>query len=75
MNFIFNILPDALPSYDTIDKSYHVFNIPHYFPVHHESELVLDFKDCAAAIREQRKFVLSQEIPLNYVTEVGSLIC
>ena len=74
MKFLFGVLPDTLPPYDRIDKSYRVFNIPHYFPVHHESELILDIKDCAAAIREQRKFVFEKGIPLNYITEVGQVL-
>lgn len=72
MKFIFDFLPDALPPYNRVDKSYHVFNIPHFFPVHNEGELIVDMKDCADAIREQKRFVFEAGIPLNYVTEVGT---
>ena len=71
MKFIFHFLPDALPPYNRVDKSYRVFNIPHFFPVHNEGELVVDVKDCADAIREQKRFVFEAGIPLNYITEVG----
>ena len=70
MNFIFHVLPDALPPYDRVDKSYRVFNIPHYFAVHNEGEVVVDVKDCAATIRELKRFVFEENIPLNYITEV-----
>ena len=73
MKLIFDVLPDALPPYDRIDKSYRVFNIPHYFPVHNEAEVVVDVKDCAAAIRELKRFVTDKDIPLNYITEVVTL--
>ena len=70
MNFIFNVLPDTLPLYDRVDKSYRVFNIPHYFAVHNEGEVVVDIKDCAATIKELKRFVFEENIPLNYITEV-----
>ena len=70
MKFIFGVLPDALPPYDRVDKSYRVFNIPHYFAVHNEGELVVDIKDCPTAIRELKRFVFEKNIPLNYITEV-----
>ena len=70
MNLMFNVLPDPFPPYNRVDKSYRVLNIPHYFPVHNEGEVVVDMKDCATAIREQKKFVSEEGIPLNFVTEV-----
>ena len=70
MKFIFNVLPDALPPYDRVDKSYRVFNIPHYFAVHNEGEVVVDRRDCASAIRELKRFVFEENTPLNYITEV-----
>ena len=73
MKFIFGVFPDALPPYDRIDKSYRVFNIPHYFPVHNEGEVVVDLKDCVAAIRELKRFVIEEDIPLNYITEVVTI--
>ena len=70
MKFLFDVIPDTIPSYDRVDKSYRVFNIPHYFAVHNEGELVVDIKDCASAIRELKRFVFEKDIPLNYITEV-----
>lgn len=51
--------------------SYRVFNIPHYFPVHNEAEVVVGIKDCGAAIRELKQVVDDFHIPLNYITEVS----
>lgn len=74
MRFIFDTLPNTLPPYNRVDKSYKVFNVPHYIPVHNEGEIVVGFEDCAAAIREQKKFVLEADIPLNFISEVYTLI-
>lgn len=52
---------------------YHrVFNIPHYFPVHNEAEVIVDISNCKAAIRELQKVVDDYHIPLNYLTEVST---
>ena len=51
--------------------SYRVFNIPHYFPVHNEAEVVVGIKDCGAAIRELKQVIDDFHIPLNYITEVS----
>ena len=70
MSFIFDY-GDPLPPLNRVDKSYGVLNIPHQFPVHNEGELVVPIEKCADSIRELRKFVLEEKIPLNYLTEVG----
>ena len=54
-----------------MDTSYKVFNIPHYFPIHNEGELIVSMEDCPAAIRELQRMVLEEKIPLNYIVEVG----
>jgi len=50
---------------------YRVFNIPHYFPVHNEAEVVVGINDCVAAIRVLKQVVDNFHIPLNYLTEVS----
>ena len=42
MKFLFDVIPDTIPPYDRVDKSYRVFNIPHYIAVHNEGKLVVD---------------------------------
>ena len=64
------IYGDPLPPYNRVDVSHKVFNIPNYIPMHNEAELVVDVGDCAAAIRELKAFVVGENIPLNYLTEV-----
>lgn len=51
--------------------SYRVFNIPHYFPVHNEAEVVVDINDCVTAIKMLKQVVDDFHIPLNYLTEVS----
>lgn len=65
---------ELLTPNNRVDTSYKVFNIPHYFPIHNEGELVVSRKDCPAAVRELQKMVLEEKIPLNYIVEVSILI-
>ncbi len=58
------------PPHDRVDKSHRVFNIPHYFPVHYEGEMVVDIQDCAATTLEIYRLVHEEKLPLNYVVEV-----
>lgn len=61
---------DPMQPHNRVDVSYRVFNIPFYFPTHNEAEFVVGMKDCASAIRELKRFVEREKIPLNYITEV-----
>ena len=70
MNLLFKY-GNPLPPYNRVDVSYKVFNIPSYFPNHNEAEVVLKLKDCVPAIRELKKFVEEENIPLNFITEVS----
>ena len=57
--------------HNRVDVSYRVFNIPHYFPVHHETELILGVDDCADGVRALKWVVEEFDIPLNFLTEVS----
>ena len=70
MNLVFNVLPDPFPPYNRVDKNYNVFNVPHYVPLHYESELIVNINDCAAAIIEQKNLILKRRYPVNFLTEV-----
>lgn len=61
---------DTFSPYNRVDVSHRVFNIPYYFPGHHESEMVVGIEHCAPGIKELKAFVEKEEIPLNYITEV-----
>ena len=56
---------DGFPAYNRVDKSCNVLNIPHYIVNHHELEVVLDVRHCAAAITE-----LKYLLPLTFLFEV-----
>ena len=56
---------DGFPAYNRVDRSYNVLNIPHYIVNHHELEVVLDVRHCAAAITE-----LKYLLPLTFGIEV-----
>ncbi len=58
------------PPHDRVDKSYLVFNIPHYFPIHYEGEIVVSIEDCPATVMEVHRLVHEEGLPLNYVVEV-----
>ena len=60
----------SIKPYNRVDVSHRVFNIPHYFPHHQETEVVVHVDQCGQAIRELQKFVYEEGIPLNYITEV-----
>ncbi len=58
------------PPHDRVDKSHLVFNIPHYFPIHYEGEIVVSVEDCPATVMEVHRLVHEEGLPLNYVVEV-----
>ena len=62
-----------LPPQNYVDASFKVFNIPHYFPVHNEAEIIVSVEDCADAIRELEDVVREYSIPVNYLTEVWEM--
>lgn len=61
---------DLFNAYNRVDKSYNVFNIPHYIPRHYEAEVAVRFEDCPKAIRELTHVADEFEIPVNLITEV-----
>ncbi len=68
--YIFCAIREPFEPHNRVDVSHRVFNIPHYFPVHHESEVVVGIDDCAGALRELGRVVVEFDIPVNYGTEV-----
>ena len=70
MRFIFKF-GDPLPAYNRVDVSHQVFNIPHHFPRHYETEVVVGIADCALAIMELQDLISEEQIPVNFLTEVS----
>ena len=67
-------MTDLFVPHNRVDVSYRVFNVPHYLPEHHEAEVVVGIEDCANAIQELKEVVVDYDIPLNFASEVSSII-
>lgn len=64
-------LTDTFPSYNRVDNSWNVFNIPHYIDkFHRESEVSVPFEYCASAIADLIQLKEAYDIPLNHIIEV-----
>ncbi|KAL5509798.1 hypothetical protein EMCRGX_G005228 [Ephydatia muelleri] len=61
---------DMLPLFDRVDVSYNVLNIPHYFPVHSESEVCVGLDKCKHGLLQLIAVAKDNNLPLNYITEV-----
>ena len=59
--------------YDRVDASYGVLEVPHYLPTHWEAELVVPLERCPEAIRELRRVVVDNSLPVNMPVEVRAV--
>ena len=57
-------------SHNRVDVSYRVFNIPFLVPTHSEAELVVAYEHTAAALRDLRRHVVENSVPVNFIVEV-----
>ena len=53
-----------------VDVSYKIFNDHFSLPIHAESEIYVHYNDTVPAIRAIQEAVVTQKIPVNYITEV-----
>lgn len=75
---VLTTIKEPFEPHNRVDVSHRVFNIPHYLPVHYESEVVVGVDDCAQALRELWRIGEEFNIPVNFPTEVNqstALVC
>ena len=61
------------PAYNRVDISYSVFVPPPYFPNNNQAEVVVDMVHCVEALKELKRVVETQRIPVNLITEVNHI--
>ena len=55
---------------ERVDYSYLIFNDYFELPIHQESEIIVPYSESVALVRAIRDVVLTNNVPVNYITEV-----
>ena len=53
-----------------VDKSYLIFNDYFELPIHQESEIIVPYEHSVELVRTIRDVVLTNNFPVDYITEV-----
>lgn len=56
-----------------VDNSYLILNDYFDLPVHQEGEVLVHYEDCVKAVEAIHTLVVTERIPVNYITEVTNL--